>query len=102
MFIELFFNPKTKAINNIEEDILEQIAEAHVDNNCEPESGDNKISPIAPVSLSKALAELATLRLYKEQQEDGSRDVIRSLNRLERELLGKRANQATQTQINSY
>ena len=103
MPIELFLNPDTEAVDDMEEDIFEQIAEAHADSDCEPESDDeNQTTQITPVSLSEALAGLATLRLYEEQQEDGSREVIRSLNRLERELLGKRANQGTQTQIDSY
>jgi hypothetical protein len=101
MPIESFLNPKAEAVDDIEEDIFEQIAQAHADGDCEPESGD-EASQVASVSLSEALAGLATLRLYEEQQEDGSRDLIRGLNRLERELLGKRANQGTQTQIDSY
>ena len=98
---ESFLNPDAEAVDDTEEDIFEQIAQAHADGDCEPESGD-EVAQVAPVSLSEALAGLATLRLYEEQQEDGSRDLIRSLNRLERELLGKRANQGTQTQIDSY
>ena len=66
-----------------------------------PESGD-KTPQVTPVSLSEALAGLATLRLYEEQQQDGSRDLIRTLNRFERELQGKRANRGAQTQIDSY
>jgi hypothetical protein len=54
------------------------------------------------VSVSEALAGLATLRLYEEQQENGSRDLIRTLNQQERELKGRRANQGTQKQIDSY
>ena len=103
MSIKSFLNSETEAVNDMEENIFEQIAEAHADGDCEPESDDeNQTTQIAPVSLSEALAGLATLRLYEEQQEDGSREVIRSLNRLEREFLGKRANQGTQTQIDSY
>ena len=101
MSIESFLNPEIETVDDINEDIFEQIVEAHADDDCEPESGD-ETSSVAPVSLSEALAGLATLRLYEEQQEDESREVIRSLNRLERELLGKRANQGTQMQIDSY
>jgi hypothetical protein len=68
---------------------------------CEPESGD-ETPQVSPVSLSEALAGLATLRLYEEQQEDGSRDLVRTLNRLERELQGKRANRGVQTQIDTF
>jgi hypothetical protein len=53
------------------------------------------------VSLSEALAGLVTLTLYEEQQEDGSRDLVRTLNRLDRELRGKRANQGAQKQVDS-
>jgi hypothetical protein len=98
---ESFVNPEAEIVDDAEEDIFEQIAQAHADGDCEPESSDEAFQ-MASVSLSEALAGLATLRLYEEQQEDGSRDLIRSLNRLERELLGKQANQATQTQIDSY
>jgi hypothetical protein len=93
-----FLNPEAEAVDDTEEDIFEQIAQAHADGDFEPESGDETFK-VASVSLSEALA---ILRLYEEQQENGSRDLIRSLNRLERELLGKQANQATQTQIDSY
>jgi hypothetical protein len=96
-----FLNPEAEAVDDTEEDIFEQIAQAHADGDFEPESGDETFK-VASVSLSEALAGLAILRLYEEQQENGSRDLIRSLNRLERELLGKQANQATQTQIDSY
>jgi hypothetical protein len=57
---------------------------------------------VTPVSLSEALEGLATLRLYEEQQQDGSRDLFRTLNRLDRELRGRRANQGAQKQIDSY
>ena len=32
---------------------------------------------MTPVKVDEALASLATLRLYEEQQEDGSREVVR-------------------------
>jgi hypothetical protein len=101
MPIESFLNPEAEVMDDTKEDIFEQIAEAHVDGDCEPKSGDEG-PRIAPVSISEALAGLTTLRLYKEQQENKRRDLIRSLNNLERELLGKKANQSTQRQINSY
>jgi hypothetical protein len=101
MPIKSFLNPEAEVVDDTEEDIFEQIAEAHADGDCEPESGDEG-PRIAPVSISEALAGLATLRLYEEQQENGRRDLIRSLNSLERELLGKKANQGTQRQIDSY
>jgi hypothetical protein len=101
MFIKSFLNLEIEIMNDINEDIFEQIIKAHANNDCESES-DDETFPIAPMSLSEALARLATFRLYEEQQEDGSRDVIRSLNRLEREFLNKQTNQNTQTQINSY
>jgi hypothetical protein len=101
MPIESFLNLETEAVDDIDEDIFEQIIKAYADDDCEPESSD-ETSPVAPVNLFEALIGLTTLRLYEKQQEDGSRDVIRSLNRLERELLGKQANQGTQTQIDSY
>jgi hypothetical protein len=67
MPIKLFLNPKTEAVNDIEEDIFEQIAEAHTDSNYKPESDDeNQTTQITPVSLSEVLAGLATLRLYEE------------------------------------
>jgi hypothetical protein len=101
MSIEAFLNPEAEVVNNPEEQIFKQIVEAYADDDYEPESGDEAFQ-VASVSLSEALAGLVTLRLYEEQQENGSRDFIRSLNRLERELLGIRANQSTQTYIDSY
>jgi hypothetical protein len=79
-------------MDDTKENIFEQIAEAHANGDCEPKSGD-KSPRIAPVSISEVLAGLTTLKLYEEQQENGRRDLIRSLNNLERELLGKKANQ---------
>ena len=45
MPIELFLNPETEAVNDVEENIFEQIVEAHVDGDCKPESGD-EMSPV--------------------------------------------------------
>jgi hypothetical protein len=101
MTVGLFFNPDAEQVNDPEEDLFRQIASAHADGDCEPESGD-ETPQVTPVSLSEALAGLATLRLYEEQQQDGSRDLVRTLNRFERELQGKRANRGAQTQIDSY
>ena len=78
-------------------DLFQQIASAHADGDCEPESGD-ETPQVTPVSLSEALAGLATLRLYEKQQQDGSRDLVRTLNRFERELQGKRANRGQGSQ----
>lgn len=104
MPLKSFLNPETEAVNDVDKDIFKQIVEAHTEGDCKPESGNEMSSaaPIALVSLSEALVGLAMLRLYEEQQEDRNRNIIRSLNRLERELLGKQANQGTQTQIDSY
>ena len=52
--------------------------------------------------MSEAFAGLATLYLFYEQQENGSREAVRSLNRMEREMRGKQANFGTQTVIDSY
>jgi len=83
MPIKLFLNPEIEAVNDMEEDIFKQIAEAYADDDYKPElDNENQTTQIAPVSLSEALARLATLRLYEEQQEDGSHEVIRSFNRL--------------------
>jgi hypothetical protein len=65
MLIESFLNPKAEVVDDTKEDIFEQIAEAHADGDCEPESGDEG-SRITSVSISEALVGLATLRLYKE------------------------------------
>jgi hypothetical protein len=100
MTVGSFLDPDAEQVDDTEEDLFQQIASAHADGGCEPESGDE--TQVTPVSLSEALAGLATLRLYEEQQQDGSRDLVRTLNRLERELQGKRANRGAQTQIDSY
>jgi hypothetical protein len=81
MTVGSFLNPDAEQVDNLKKDIFEQIASAHADGDCKPESGD-KTPQMTPVSLSEALAGLATLRLYEEQQEDGGRDLVRTLNRL--------------------
>ena len=100
--MESFINSTTEAVDDTEKDIFEQIVQSHADDDCEPESSDDEIPQVIPVSISEALKGLVTLRLYEEQQENESRDLIRTLNRLERELRGKQANQGTQRQIDSY
>jgi hypothetical protein len=62
MPIRLFLNPEAEVVDDAEEDIFQQIAQAHADGDYEPES-DGKASQVAPVSLSKALSGLPTLRL---------------------------------------
>ena len=101
MPIGLFLSLKNKRVEDQDGDIFKQIANAHAYGDCEPESGD-EAPQLPPVSISEALAGLATLRLYEEQQEDGSRDLVRTLNCLDRELRGKQANQGVQKQIDSY
>jgi DDE superfamily endonuclease/Tc5 transposase DNA-binding domain len=101
MPVQSFLDLDGEQVDDPEEDIFEQILDAHADGDCEPEPGD-EAPPVPPVSVSEALAGLATLRLYEEQQENGNRDLIRTLNWQERELKGRRANQGTQKQIDSY
>jgi hypothetical protein len=60
------------------------------------------VKEILPIRMSEALAAIATLRLYQEQQSDGSREIVRSLNQWEREMRGKQANRGTQRTIHSY
>jgi hypothetical protein len=101
MPVALFLDPETERVDDSDGDLFQQIADAHADGDREAESGD-EAPPVTPVSLSEALEGLATLRLYEEQQQDGSRDLVRTLNRLDRELRGRRANQGAQKQIDSY
>jgi hypothetical protein len=89
MPVALFLDPETERVDDSDGDLFQQIADAHADGDREAESGE-------------ALEGLATLRLYEEQQQDGSRDLFRTLNRLDRELRGRRANQGAQKQIDSY
>ena len=86
-------------MDDVEEDTFEQKAQARADGDCKPESSD-EVSEVAPLSLFEALEGLVTPRLYEEQQEDESLDLIRTLNCLQ--LLGKRANQGAQAQRDSY
>ena len=92
MPIGSFLNPESVRMDDIDKDIFQQIADAHADEDREPEPGDEG-SQLTPVSMSEALEGLETLRLYVEQQQDGSRELVRTINRLDRELRGKRANQ---------
>jgi hypothetical protein len=101
MPIELFLSPESERVEDEDGDLFKQIANAHAHGDNGLESGD-EAPQVPPVSLSEALAGLATLRLYEEQQEDGSRDLVRTLNHLDRELRGKQANQGVQKQIDGY
>jgi hypothetical protein len=61
-----------------DDDLVNQIAESHTQINPDPEDGP--VKEILAVRMSEALAGLATLRLFHEQQENGSREAVRSLN----------------------
>jgi hypothetical protein len=80
MPITSFLDPETELVNDSDGDLFQQIADIHADGDREAESSD-EAPPVIPVSLSEALEGLATLRLYEEQQQDGSRDLVRTLNR---------------------
>jgi hypothetical protein len=77
MPIASFLNPETERVDDSDEDLFQQIADAHADADREAESGD-EAPPVTPVSLSEALEGLATLRLYEEQQQDGNPQPPRS------------------------
>jgi hypothetical protein len=45
MLIVAFLNPDAEVVDDPEEQVFEQIAEAHADGDCEPESGDEAEHP---------------------------------------------------------
>ena len=57
---------------------------------------------IPPIKIADALASLATLQLYEEQQEDRSREAVRALNKLEREIRGRQVVNLTQQTLDSF
>ena len=95
MPIETWLNPIAEVIGDEGEDLVDQIAESYTQIGI-PDPEEDPVKEILPVRMSEALA---ALRLYQEQQSDGSREVVRSLNRWEREMRGKQANRATQRTI---
>ena len=100
-----FINPAYERVEDDDEDdlqhIAEQVAQAYSQEEtlADPEEVEQVIQP---VKIADALASLATLRLYEEQQEDGSRELVRSLNRLEREIRGRQASHSTQRTLDGF
>ena len=100
-----FVNPASERVEDDDEDDLQHIAEevaqaySQEETLADPEEVEQVIQP---VKIADALASLATLRLYEEQQEDGSRELVRSLNRLEREIRGRQASHSTQRTLDGF
>jgi hypothetical protein len=98
MFIETWLNPATEVINDKDDDLVNQIAESHTQI-INPNPKDDPVKEISALRMSEALAGLATLRMFHEQQENGSREAVRSLNQMEREMREKQANFGTEMVI---
>ena len=80
-------NPITKLVDDEDDDIFKIIMRAYTEGyNADSEEEDEPELP--RVTLEEALYSLATLRLYKEQVEYRSREVVRVLDKRERDLLG--------------
>jgi hypothetical protein len=71
----LFLDLETECVDDLDGDLFQQIVDTHADRDRKAES-DDKAPPVTPVSLSEALEGLVTLRLYKEQQQDRSHDLV--------------------------
>jgi hypothetical protein len=84
-----FINLACERVEDDDEDdlqhIAEQVSQAYSQEETLADSEEVE-QVIQPVKIADALASLATLRLYEEQQEHGSRELVRSLNRLKREI----------------
>ena len=82
-FIEL----PGEEVEDSTEDLIEHVAELYAGPDCDAETDEDE-SKQPQIKLNKALQALQKLRLYKEQQEDGKRDLITSLIRHERRIRG--------------
>jgi hypothetical protein len=96
-----FIDPATEIINDENGVLKNQIAQAYSQEAtlADLEKPENMIQP---VKIADALASLATLRLYEEQQSDGSREIIRQLNRLEREIRERQTVHSIQGTLDSF
>jgi hypothetical protein len=96
-----FIDPVTETIDDEDGVLEDQIAQAYSQEAtlADPEEPEDVIQP---VKIADALASLATLRLYEEQQPDGSREVIRQLDRLEREIRGCQTVHSIQSIFDSF
>jgi hypothetical protein len=96
-----FINPVTETINDEDGVLKDQIAQAYSQEAtlADPEEPEDVIQP---VKIADALASLATLRLYEDQQPDGSRKIIRQLDRLEREIRGRQTVHSIQNTLDSF
>jgi DDE superfamily endonuclease len=105
MAVAQFINPDTERVQDDDEEdldcVLDQVAESYSQEStlADPEEVEQVIPPI---KIADALASLATLRLYEEQQEDGSREAVQALNKLEREIRGRQTANLTQRTLDSF
>jgi len=96
-----FLDPDTERVDEEEEDIFEALVGAYTENDSASEEEEDE-PEIPKVTLNEALHALATLRSYEEQVEFGSREVVRALDKRERELQGYGRNTQVQREITSY
>jgi hypothetical protein len=98
-----FINPAFKRVEDDDKDDLQyvakQVAYSQEKTLTDPEEVKQMIQP---VKIADALTSLTTLRLYKEQQEYRSRELVRSLNRFEREIRGRQASRSTQRTLDAF
>ena len=80
---------------------MDQVIESYSQDERDHETDEDEVDTTA-VKLSDALEALATLRLYEEQQENGNRDLICQLNRLERSIKAREPQSLQQRTITSY
>ena len=82
-------------------DLIKYIAELYAGPDRDVET-DEKDSQQPQIKLNKAMEALQKLRLYKEQQEDGKKEVITTLLRHERQIQRQRLQNTKQTTIKSF
>jgi hypothetical protein len=96
---EEFVNPSSEAIQEDEEEILQEIIE-RINPPKEVESETEE--PARRVLYHEVIAALNTLKLYEMQQADGSQDTIEQLEALQRRVGIRRSTQGNQTLIHGY
>ena len=100
MDIQTFLNPVEEVVEDTENEIEEQII-AQFEPEIEAES-EEEVEELPQVRVSEAIEALSTLRLYEEQSETGTGELISTLNRYERVLQAEKARRQQQQDIRTF
>ena len=102
MSISQFINPVDEIVGNGDDQILKQIIKVYLEGNKRDHETDEEEIDIISIRVSKDLTTLSTLRLYEEQQENGDREIIQRLNRVEQVMKSREAGGKQQRTITSH